>query len=147
MALTTCRECNARVSAEAPTCPQCGVPQPALGSPERDAAGQREGRIVNIGCGALVAVTVLALLAGALYNEFFKVELDDAAVRACEGVTTARFGDEPVRRAAGQLTAVQSARETSVEGLREAVGPGPLDPDSVSDHYRSVAAWCDENQD
>jgi len=30
MALITCRECKAQVSEEAPKCPQCGVPWPAL---------------------------------------------------------------------------------------------------------------------
>jgi hypothetical protein len=150
MAMTTCKECRRSVADEAPTCPNCGVQAPGEGGVERDAArkeaSDRDNRRVTLGCGGLILAMALLLGGGVAWNELTRVELDDAARRACEGVRTAEYGNGTIRQATGRLTAVTSARESDSEGLREAAGgAGRVDPDTVNDDYLGVAAWCDEH--
>jgi uncharacterized membrane protein YdbT with pleckstrin-like domain len=47
MALEACRECGARVSTEAVSCPQCGVPQPTRRAERQPAAGPVEGSFAS----------------------------------------------------------------------------------------------------
>lgn len=150
MAMTTCKQCLGRVADDAPTCPACGTTAPGEGGAERDAKRKAESaageRKVWLGCGGLVLVMALLLGGGALYNYVTAVEMDGPAERACSAVTTAQFGQGAIRQAAGRVEAVAEARTSSAEGLQDAAGgPGRVDPDSVSEDYFAVAAWCEEH--
>jgi hypothetical protein len=149
MAMTTCKECRQAVADEAPACPNCGVTAPGEGGVERDAARKADTDAFEkklwLGCGGFILLIVLLIGGGAAWNAITEVELDRAAERACSAVTTAQYGDGAIRQGAGRVQAVAYAKESTVEELRQLVGDGPLDPDTVSDDYFKVATWCNEN--
>lgn len=64
MAMTTCRECGKSIAVEAPTCVNCGVPNPGEGHAERSAAKAAEERKAGRGC--LLLVLSVGLLIGLL---------------------------------------------------------------------------------
>ena len=149
MALTTCKECRKAVAADASTCPHCGVSAPGEGGDDRNAAAKalsdKTSRQVAFGCGGFVLLVVLLIGGGALWNALTAVELDKAAEDACSAVTTAEFGDGAILQGAGRVRAVAYALESDAEGLQEAAGDGPLNPETVSTDYFAVAAWCEEH--
>lgn len=149
MAMTTCRECSVPVAGKAPTCPACGVVEPGQGHEQRDAemrAAKAKGqRLATLGCGGFLGAILLLVGGGALWNELTDVDLDQSAEDACSAVTTARFGSGAVQQGVGRVQAVSFGMESTSDGLAEAAGPRPLDPETVTSRYLAVAAWCDEN--
>lgn len=66
MPIKLCRECGHQVSTEAPSCPKCGVPDPArpLAEGESVTPEAKAQALSNIGCVmVIVGAAVLALLA------------------------------------------------------------------------------------
>lgn len=161
VAMTTCKECLKAVAADAPTCPHCGTTAPGEGAAERDAAakerdaasdvafkkGVRKWGLVAVG---LVLLFLLPVGISAIRDAASKIDLDEAAKNACSSVTTAEYGGTPVRQGLGRVQAVAYGLESNSEGLKAAAGgdrSGPVDPETVNQKYRAVAAWCAANAD
>jgi RNA polymerase subunit RPABC4/transcription elongation factor Spt4 len=70
MALKSCRECNKKVSTEAPVCPSCGVPNPTEGTlaVKRKRSNETAKSISNIKLLATIYILVLGIYAYSLAN-------------------------------------------------------------------------------
>lgn len=68
MTLHPCRECGAEISANAPSCPNCGEPHPAESETVARQLQRRErGGAEAVSSGILQAVAILGLLAFAVW--------------------------------------------------------------------------------
>lgn len=70
MALKPCRECGKEVSADADTCPNCGVDQPTksglMATLTKSRSGGRGG--CGGGCGSLIALVILVGIIGSMFR-------------------------------------------------------------------------------
>jgi ribosomal protein L40E len=70
--LFNCRECDAEVSREATSCPQCGAPNPSWSTERRELESKQTRRA----WGAFVAIWLIpALIVGILFAMCFKAAL------------------------------------------------------------------------